>query len=135
VAAGLAGPGCSIDDDDMPRQSIAGVIRLDGQLLPKGIVYYYPQVATSGRQAVMGGSMIRNGRFSIPRDLGLMPGKYKVAIFSTIVGRKKKDKDPAKAQPPEPERIPPKYNSQTQLEIEVSDAHAIKEMLIDLDSG
>ena len=42
AAVGLAIQGCSADDD-LPRQSISGLIRLDGRPLPMGMVHYYPR--------------------------------------------------------------------------------------------
>ena len=81
AAVGLAVQGCSADDD-LPRQSISGLIRLDDKPLPTGIVHFYPARPEGSRPTVLGGAMIRNGRFFISRDLGLVPGKYTVADFS-----------------------------------------------------
>jgi hypothetical protein len=135
AAVGLTVLGCSADDE-LPRQSISGQIKLDDNLLPKGIVHFYPRSAVGSREAVLGGAMIRNGRFSIPRDLGLVPGKYRVAVFASITGEKRRDKDkgPGKGETAEKEMIPPKYNSESQLEFEVKDSHLIKEMTIFVES-
>ena len=35
--------------------------------------------------------MIPNGRFSIPRELGLIPGKYTVAVFTGITTETKRE--------------------------------------------
>jgi len=135
AAVGLAIQGCS-DDDDFQRQSVSGLIRLDGQPLPKGIVHYYPRGAGGARQLVLGGAMVRNGRFSIPRELGLVPGKYTVAVFSgvTTERNRKNDKGQGNSETEPKEVIPAKYNSQSNLEVEIKDSHIIKEMTIDVES-
>jgi hypothetical protein len=136
AAVGLSVLGCSADDE-LPRQSISGQIKLDDKLLPKGIVHFYPRGPVGSRPAVVGGAMIRNGRFSIPHDLGLIPGNYRVAVFASVTNDKRNDKDkgPGKGRTAEKEIIPPKYNSQSELEIEVKDSHLIKELTINVYSG
>ena len=135
AAVGLAVQGCSADDD-LPRQSISGLIRLDGRPLPEGIVHYYPRSSGGPRPAVVGGAMVRNGRFSIPRELGLIPGRYRVAVFSATTAQRKRENGsvPGNATTSAPEMIPAKYNSQSSLEIEIKDSHLIKEMTIDVES-
>lgn len=135
AAVGLAVQGCSADDD-FPRQSISGLIRLDGRPLPHGIVHYYPRGGGGHRPVVVGGAMVRNGRFSIPREFGLIPGKYTVAVFSAITTERKRGNDsvPGNATTAAQEMIPAKYNSQSSLEIEIKDSHLIKEMTIDVES-
>jgi hypothetical protein len=136
TAAGLAVQGCSVDDD-LPRQAVSGLIRLDGQPLKKGIVHYYPRGSGMGvRPTVLGGAMIRNGRFSIPRELGLVPGKYTVAIFSGITSERNREinQSPGNATTAAKEMIPAKFNSQSRLEIEIKDSHFIKDMTIDVES-
>ena len=135
AGVGLAVQGCSADDD-LPRQPISGLVRLDGSPLAHGIVHYYPRGTGAHRPAVAGGAMIRTGRFSISRELGLIPGKYTVAVFSAITTQPKRENDsvPGNATTSAPEMIPAKYNSQSILEIEIKESHVIKEMTIDIES-
>jgi hypothetical protein len=127
--------GCSADDD-LPRMSVSGQIRLDDKLLPKGMVQFYPRSKDGSRLAVFRGAMIRNGRFSIPRELGLVPGRYTVAVFAGITNERKfkGDKGPGDGETVAKEMIPAKYNSESNLEIEINSSHAIKEMKIDIES-
>jgi hypothetical protein len=136
AAVGLAIQGCSVDDD-LPRQSISGLIRLDGRPLPMGIVHYYPRNMGRGRPTVLGGAMITNGRFSIPRELGLTPGKYTVAVFTAVMTKTKRENNqvPGNAYTMAPEMVPAKYNSASNLEIEIKDSHVIKDMTIDIESN
>jgi hypothetical protein len=135
AAVGLAVQGCSTDDD-LPRQSISGLIRLDGRPLPLGIVHYYPRSTGGRRPSVFGGAMIRNGRFSIPREIGLIPGKYTVAVFTGVMTQTKRENNqvPGNAHTLAPEMVPAKYNSASNLEIEIKDSHGIKDMTIDIES-
>ena len=136
AAVALFVQGCSAEDE-LPRQSISGQIKLDNKLLPTGIVHFYPRGRAGSRPTVMGGgAMIRNGRFFIARDLGLVPGKYTIAVFARVGNEKWRgdDKRPGKGTTPVEEIIPPKYNSQSQLEFEVKDSHLIKELMINVES-
>jgi hypothetical protein len=131
AAAGLAVGGCSGNIDDLPRQPITGTVTLDGRLLPTGLIVFTPPGSVAGGAKTSGAASITNGRFSIPRVKGLIPDKYSVAIYP---GR-----TPAEALSPEGRaratfRIPAKYNTQTELEVEIS-AGGNKELRIDIDSN
>jgi hypothetical protein len=136
TAVALVALGCSADDD-LPRQPVSGLIRLDGKPLREGIIHYYPRGSGGVRPGVLAGAMIRNGRFSIPRELGLIPGKYAVAVFagSPTERRGEGDKGPGNGKTVAKELIPAKYNSQSKLEIEIKDSRVIKEMTIDVESN
>src|SRR5437879_2240436 len=55
--------------------TVTGIVRLDGQPLPKGWIRFVPDEGTTGPD---GGAAIRQGKYSIPK--GLMVGKYNVEI-------------------------------------------------------
>jgi hypothetical protein len=101
-----------------------------------GIVHYYPRNMGRGRPTVLGGAMITNGRFSIPREVGLIPGKYTVAVFTGVMTKTKRENNqvPGNAYTMAPEMVPAKYNSASNLEIEIKDSHVIKDMTIDIES-
>jgi hypothetical protein len=101
-----------------------------------GIVHYYPRSAGGRRPSAFGGAMITNGRFSIPRELGLTPGKYTVAVFTGVMTKTKRENNqvPGNAYTMAPEMVPAKYNSASNLEIEIKDSHVIKDMTIDIES-
>jgi hypothetical protein len=71
--------------------------------------------------AVEGGDMIRDGRFSISRDVGLIPGNYNVAIYSgqSKGGRPSADVGPGRGPKAAKELIPAKYNSKSELKADV----------------
>jgi hypothetical protein len=120
LAAVLAAPGCAGSEDDLPREAVSGTVTLDGKPLADGSIQFTP-ATNAGGTAVGGGSTIENGRFSIAREKGLVPGSYKVAI--SAADQKKRD-EPTKGPVNKrsglaKELIPAKYNSQTTLTAEI----------------
>jgi hypothetical protein len=119
--AAAAGAGCSASGDNLPREPVAGSVTLDGQALASGTIQFTPENQATG---VGGGATIQNGQFSIPRETGLVPGSYRVAIYSAgAAGERTKGQAPegrqiAKAGPAH-ESIPAKYNAQSELKAEI----------------
>jgi hypothetical protein len=133
VAVGLAVQGCY--GDDVPRQPVSGLVKLDGKPLATGYIGFVPAERVDIRVATSTGSMIRNGHFSVVRAKGLSHGRYTVAVYSgtTVEERRKAALGPGDGEVVARERIPPKYNSQTKLGLEIKDT-AIKEIRVDLQS-
>ena len=88
---------------------------LDGAPVQSGSVNFAP---TEG-QATAGGAVISNGKFSIPRDNGLLPGKYRVAISAAAGGDRPAPALPGEAPPPAKELIPPDWNVASKQIVEV----------------
>ena len=116
---GLAAIGCSggIPTDDLPREAIAGTVKMDGQSLPAGTILFSPE-GNQGQSVASASGQIENGEFSIPRERGPVPGNYKVSISHTDqpegrikIELKKRGKKAASFK----ELIPAKYNSKTEL--------------------
>jgi hypothetical protein len=98
-------------------------VTLQGKPLDLGTIGFYPTAGpTRGVPFTPGGALIKNGKYVVPRDPGLAPGKYKVVISSGD------GKTPAASdEPPGPsgnftskDRIPGEYNIDTKLEVEVT---------------
>jgi hypothetical protein len=66
--------GCGSDDG---RQGASGSVTLDGEPLLKGILSFQP---ADGARANSAGGAVKDGKFDIPADMGLPPGKYRVFI-------------------------------------------------------
>ncbi len=132
LAVGSAG--CN-GGDGLPRQPISGSVTLDGRRLEHGVISFYPSARLVNGTMVSGASTIDDGRFSISRDAGLTPGKYKVAVNSAdfIAKRRQRDANPDDVGDAPKDKVPTKYNSDTVLEIEIED-HQIKHIKIDLGS-
>src|SRR5947208_1033001 len=68
--------GCSGDPQN--RQEITGEVTLTGQPIEDGIITFSP---VDGQQTGDGASIIK-GKYKIPREKGLSPGKYRVSIIA-----------------------------------------------------
>jgi hypothetical protein len=71
--------GCGGGSDGLPREAVSGAVTFDGQPLVKGTIQFAP---TSDKLPTTGQATINDGKYSIPRAEGLVPGTYKVAIAS-----------------------------------------------------
>jgi hypothetical protein len=97
--------------------SLAGNVSLDGRALPTGTIELIPMDRQSGPAV---GGELSEGRYQIPADHGPRRGvKYRVEIRSI---------DPASASTTHPlsrgrpvclDRVPPAYNSESQLTLSV----------------
>jgi hypothetical protein len=79
AAIAMAG-GCG--DDSLGRRAVSGTVRFDGAPLKAGNISFQP---TEG-QPTYGGATITDGMFSVPRNQGLVDGKYQVSINSPVPG-------------------------------------------------
>ena len=88
--------------------------------LAQGLITFVPVEAEIPTQ---GGTAVVDGKYSIPKDQGLVPGKYRVVI-SSAGGESEKSKDmangmPGMAPPTPKEILPSQYNSKSELTAEV----------------
>jgi hypothetical protein len=142
TAVGLAAAGCSGSGDELPREPVSGKVTLDGQALADGAIQFMPATSATGEKTAVaqpGGATIKNGQFSIPRETGLVPGSYNVAINAAERGAEQtKPAGPgtgqkgAKGRVPN-ELIPAKYNAQTVLTVEIKKGGA-SDLKFDLQS-
>ena len=75
----LGSSGCGESPDKLPREAVSGSVTLEGQPLVKGTIVFAP---TTDKIATTATAGIIEGKYSIPRGEGLVPGTYKVAISS-----------------------------------------------------
>jgi len=115
----LSGPGCGASDN-LPREAISGSVSVAGKPLESGLVTFNPDGADIPTQ---GGAAVVAGKFSIPREQGLVPGKYKVAVSAAgdTPERKVDTINNMPGMPPIPakEIIPKEYNTSSLLTAEV----------------
>jgi hypothetical protein len=116
LALGLSG--CGGSSDNLPREAVSGSVSLGGQPLAKGTIQFGP---TSDKLATTATAGINDGKYSIPRAEGLVPGTYKVAIssFNEVAETKSVRGLPGKVAPPAKNVIPGEYNTGTTLTKEV----------------
>lgn len=123
VVAGVALSGCGGGDGKvLDRQPVSGQVTLDGTPLDQGAIRFEPFGEIKER--TVAGSPIANGAYDIPKAGGLPPGKYTVSITSSEAAAALPS-DPTEAMnaagkaQPKPERIPPRYNQNTELVVEI----------------
>src|SRR4051794_4379861 len=64
--------------DPNARRAVSGTVTFNGQPLDQGRIHFAP--ADKGTSEA--GATIENGKYKIPGDVGLVPGTYKVSVFS-----------------------------------------------------
>jgi hypothetical protein len=110
----LALAGCG----DSGRQALQGTVTLDGRPLEAGYIRFRPEPGSASPTA---GGQIAGGRFSISRQGGTMAGRFHVEITATrSTGRTSVDVETGETVEDLEQYLPPKYNSQSELEVEVS---------------
>jgi hypothetical protein len=104
--------GCGLENK---RCAVSGTVTFRGEALETGSISF---LTTAGPT---GGALIRDGKFKLPAEQGLEPGKYKVTISSPKgVGERTPEQIAAGASVPGKEQIPPKYNRETTLSVDVT---------------
>jgi hypothetical protein len=121
ICLGLAG--CEGERGALPRQAVSGQVLYEGQPLPQGTIQFLP---TSSDQATMGLASIKEGRYALARDRGLVPGTYKAVISSSAGAGEGTEVNgmPGKPGPPAKDVIPKKYNLESALKIDVKEGQA-----------
>jgi len=95
--------------------AISGNVILAGEPLAAGTIEFR---SVSTRE--VGGAVVRNGRYSIPRERGLPASLYKVSLFAAAAPTDLNlGAPPGNGPPPGDELIPPEYGAQTQQQVEV----------------
>ena len=110
--------GCGSDGPAL--HGVSGIVSLDAVALEQGSITFLPLEGTSGPNA---GSEIVKGVYSIPKEKGLVEGKYRVEVRA----QKKTGKRIEVGSPTPPgtmmdevvEAVAPRFNSQSTLEAEI----------------
>jgi len=106
------------------RQAVSGTVTLDGAPLAQGSISFQPteQGKTSS------GAVVSEGQYSIARDQGLPPGKYRVVINAVKPGTGQTLPEGGlpgdETGPPPEELIPADWNTKSENFVEVTDSGA-----------
>lgn len=123
--------GCGRSDG---RFGLSGVVRLDGAPVDRGSINFDP-ASVPARTST--GAMIIDGRYAVAAGQGLLPGTYRVRVFWPQSTESKPDGlGPlgGVSAPPPQERIPDRYNSKSELTVEVQ-AHSANRFDFDLSTA
>jgi hypothetical protein len=122
VALLVAGfSGCGSSSDNLPREAVSGGVTVDSKPLKSGIVTFVP---TDPNGPTQGNFTVVEGKFSVPKEQGLVPGKYEVKVSTSEAEEKKESETFSNNAPGMPpivpkDAIPAMYNSNTKLTAEV----------------
>jgi hypothetical protein len=96
------------------RRAVAGAVTLDGRPLDEAVVLFVP-LAAGGRKT---GAPIAAGRYAVPQDVGLFPGRYRVEIADDppIDPAMRPDQVRQQAR----RRLPVSYSTSSPLTVEVA---------------
>jgi len=108
MASLLAGCGADVGN----KQAVTGQVKLKGQPLGHGMIQFTPKLGSAG---TMSGADIKDGRYEIPREMGLDPGEYDVRVTSPAAPAATVTDLPGESGPVAEDLIPPAYNSNTTL--------------------
>jgi hypothetical protein len=116
---GCGGAGSS----DLDRHVVSGKVTLDGTPVENGTIQFTP--AEKLDREIVSGTSIKNGAYALPAEGGLPAGTYRVAISaSTPLPPTPTDPDAAMKAAENPvvakELIPAKYNTKSELTVEVA---------------
>jgi len=109
----------SVVVDRLPRKAISGTVTLDGHPLPQGIIQLDPAAANPAPTTTAVGE-IKDGKFSIDRAMGPVPGNYKVSISSNPPFAIGPGQEPGERPKQDPEKVPAKYNTRSTLTKEIT---------------
>jgi hypothetical protein len=109
MALAMAATGCG----GSGLYEVAGTVNFKGKPLPSGRIEFQGPSAA-------GSAVITDGKYRLPAEQGLPPGKYKVLVTSVGAAPQAKNIPPGSEPLVEPkEPIPETYNSKTTLSYEV----------------
>ena len=116
----LLGLAAGCGSDEVPnRRAISGIVTFDGQPLESGAILLEPTSFEAGTGTAVGAT-IRRGEFTLPRDRGPIPGRYRVRIYAgSGVQAPPREGQSDKTRRPMVEGVPEVYNTRSQLHAEV----------------
>jgi hypothetical protein len=116
----LATGGCG--DDAGGRQAVSGSVTLKGKPVAEGMIDFIPLAGPSGGGTyTKSGAVIKDGKYTIPKNQGLVPGQYKVSLSAPDKHHKLGgDELPGPTSSRTSKNlIPPEYNLKTKQVVEV----------------
>jgi hypothetical protein len=102
------------------RRAVSGTVTFQGKPIDNGHISF---LSTAEHPGPVAGALIRDGHFSIPAEMGLEPGTYRVSIsYVKGVGERTPEQIAAGASTPGKELIPEEFNTKSWLTAEVKES-------------
>ena len=122
--------GCGSSSDEGPRRAaVFGTVTLNGEPIQNGTLNLKP--LSRGSSGPTGGP-IRDGRYSIPSEVGPTFGKYRVEIYGfEKIASELKDIDSVDEADKTRQIVPAKYNTKSNVELEVKSESVQQDFSID----
>ncbi|HLA85800.1 MAG TPA: hypothetical protein VJL29_13500 [Thermoguttaceae bacterium] len=109
---------------DTLRQSIEGVVTLDGRPLAEGSIQLLPREGTRGPSA---GALIKDGRFSIDASKGAFAGTFRVEITAMRQGKQVRiDPETGGKYLLNEQYLPARYNTKSELTADIKEGQPNK---------
>jgi hypothetical protein len=107
-----------------PRHEVTGKITFAGEAIEDGVIEFDPLDGQGTKE----GAQILKGEYKIPKDKGLLAGKYKVRIHAGPEASSNKEElpGPTGMQRNADDRAWPDYNEKSTLTFEVKEGEANK---------
>jgi hypothetical protein len=120
IAALFLAGGC--EDDAGGRQAVSGAVTVKGKPVEMGMIEFIPVAgASAGGTYIKSGAAIENGKYEIPKQKGLVPGRYKVTMSAPDKHNKMGGNElpgPTSSRTSK-DLIPPEYNLKSKVEVQV----------------
>ena len=120
VSGLLAGCLVGCGGEETGRKSVCGTVTLDGEPVGGGTISFAPQDGTQGYSVT--GVMDENGYYEVGYDSGPTTGNYAAMVnWKQPTGEKSIDQASGITMDVTAEAIPPKYNMNTELVVEINE--------------
>lgn len=116
LSLAIAGCGPQQESDSLPRVSVSGKVTIDGKPMSAGSIQFDPMSSTTSVTAV--GDVV-DGKYTIDRTQGPIPGHYRVQISAQTHLEIKPSEEPGGMPRRAKETIPARYNVKSELERDV----------------
>lgn len=103
-----------VGGDDPSRVLLSGSVKIDGQPLDHGTIYFLP--VSSATEPTSGSALVDHGEFAVSDDASMTPGTYTVKIsglgLEGLTARAGEEGNAALVEP-----LPRRYNEESELEV------------------
>ncbi len=116
MSVAIAGCMAQAELDPLPRVAVSGKVTINGQPMPAGTIQFNPTSSTASVTAV---GEIVDGKYTIDRTQGPVPGHFRIQISAQSHVTVAPNEEPGGGPRRIKESIPARYNVKSELECDV----------------